>query len=227
MNKIQLPTVTLMTTTSVRLPEHIEAIKKCCENIKFGKVILVSHELPKDLPDYVEYKYYPEIRDIMDFNILMFRNVGKFVETSHALFCQDHAFVTNPELWDNDWLQYDYIGAPWPIRENSYIDDNGERVRVGNGGFSLRSSKLMQLPLKLNIPLVHEQGFYNEDGNICCYHKSKFLAHGIKYAPVEVAAKFSYENPVPENQGIPSFGFHRFQNPANQNKNFFNSISKF
>lgn len=209
---INLPDVTLIATTSVRLPEHIEAIKKCCENIKFGKVILVSHELPKDLPDYVEYKYYPEIRNIMDFNILMFRNVGNFVETSHALFCQDHAYIIFPELWDNNWLDYDWIGAPWPIRENSYIADNGERVRVGNGGFSLRSKKLMDFPIQQNIPLVHEQGYWNEDGNIACYHRRKFLAHGINYAPVDVAAVFSYENPVPENQNIfRTFGFHKFR----------------
>lgn len=222
---INLPDVTLVCTTSVRMVEHIAAIKKCCENINFGKVILVSHELPENLPDYVEHKYYPEIKDIMDFNILMFRNVGQFVETSHALFCQDHAFVDRADLWEDDWLQFDYIGSPWQIRENSYIADNGERVRVGNGGFSLRSSKLMRLSLELNIPLVHEQGYWNEDGNVCCYHRSKFLAHGIKYAPVEVAARFSYENPVPENQGVPSFGFHKFMNPANKKHDVFNSVT--
>jgi hypothetical protein len=38
---------------------------------------------------------------------------------------------------------------------------------------------------------------------------------GIKYAPVEVAAKFSYENPVKENKfgNIPTFGYHRNISP--------------
>jgi hypothetical protein len=36
------------------------------------------------------------------------------------------------------------------------------------------------------------------------------LENGIKYAPIEVAAKFSYENDVPENMHIKEFfGFHR------------------
>jgi len=36
------------------------------------------------------------------------------------------------------------------------------------------------------------------------------LENGIKYAPIEVAAKFSYENDVPENKDIKDFfGFHK------------------
>ena len=61
-------------------------------------------------------------------------------------------------LWDPKFLNYDYIGALWPhYKEN----------QVGNGGFSLRSKKLLESSRKLieenpdyNLPLI-------EDDYIC------------------------------------------------------------
>ena len=129
------------------------------------------------------------------------------------LYVQAHAWILHPDLWDDNWLQYDYCGAPWPIVENSYITNNGERARVGNGGFSLRSKKLLDLPKKMNWGLREEQGWANEDGNIVCYYCKEMLENGIKYAPLDVACKFAYENTVPENIGIKTFGFHRRMPP--------------
>jgi len=35
-----------------------------------------------------------------------------------------------------------------------------------------------------------------------------FIEEGCKFPSVEVAARFSYETPVPENKGLIPFGFH-------------------
>jgi len=118
-------------------------------------------------------------------------------------------------MWKDEWLEYDYLGAPWGIVPNTYIANNGETVRVGNGGFSLRSKFLMDLPFNQGFRLRSEQGWQNEDGNICCYYRKEFLKLGIKYAPVEVAAEFSFENVCVENYGRKTFGFHRNMNPWN------------
>jgi hypothetical protein len=207
-----LPNVTLLAISSIKLQDTILALKTCMEDFKFGAVKLVSDIDP--IYDYapsgqLQHEFCPKIYDIMDFNHYVFSELGKHVQTSHMLMVQYHAWILRPELWDDTWLEYDYIGAPWPVKENSYIANTGERVRVGNGGFSLRSKRLLDLPKKLGLPLKQEQGYYNEDGNCCCYYRKEFLDVGIKYAPIEVAARFSYENDVPENEGIESFGFHR------------------
>jgi hypothetical protein len=68
---------------------------------------------------------------------------------------------------------------------------------------------LLDLPKKLGIPLVNDRGYKNEDGNICSYYRKLFLENGIKYAPLNVAIDFSYENPIPENRDIIPFGFHK------------------
>jgi hypothetical protein len=210
MAKIQLPDVTLIAPTGLHVPETITAIEKCCVGIDFGAVKLVAPEIPENTPDYIVFEKCDEMDSYFNYNNYVFRNLYNHVQTSHCLLIQYDSWIINSELWDNSWLEYDYIGAPWAIKDDAYIAwHSNEHVRVGNGGFSLRSKKLIGIPSLCDLPLTQEQGFYNEDGNVCCYYRVEFLAEGIKYAPVDVAAKFSFETPVEENFGIMPFGFHK------------------
>jgi hypothetical protein len=206
-----LKDVTLIAYSSHDVKENIESLQKCMECFNFGAVKIISHKKPDYLPEGIVYEQGREIKEINDFNEYMFMSFGNHIETSHCLYVQHHAFVISPEIFNIKWLKYDYIGAPWPIVENAYIANTGERVRQGNGGFSLRSKKLLDLPKKMGWYLREEQGWANEDGNICCYWREEMLENGINYAPVEIAAKFAYENPVPENNygNMKTFGFHR------------------
>jgi len=209
--KKYLKDVTLLAYTSHEVEGTVASLQECQKDIKFAEVKLLSHEKPNNLPSNITYEYAPEINDINDFNHYMFLELGKHVSTSHMLYVQAHAWILHPELWNDDWLQYDYCGSPWRIVENAYIANNGKRARVGNGGFSLRSKKLLDLPKNMNWELRQEQSWYNEDGNVCCYWRKEMLENGIKYAPIEVASIFSYENPMKENNygNIKTFGFHR------------------
>lgn len=212
MDKIQLPDVTLIAVSSIKIPETILALQKSYKGIDFGAVKLISHECPKELPEEIQFEECPLLDDIIKYNRYIFKELYTHIYTSHCLLTQYDSWVLNPELWNNDWLQYDYCGAPWRWMPNSYIcRDTGEHIRVGNGGMSLRSKKLIGLPKKYNIPLIHENFYFNEDGNIAVYNRVRFLELGIKYAPIEVAARFSYENPVLENNmgNMPTFGFHK------------------
>ena len=212
MNKIEVPDVTLVAVDCTnRIEETIKALQICAKKINFGNAVLLRHEKPKNLPSFIIYKKIAKIKNIDEYNFFMFLELYKYFNTTHCLTIQDHALIINPELWDNNWLKWDWIGAPWEIRENSYIANNGERIRQGNGGFSLRSKKICSLPSKMGWELREERGFYNEDGNFTVYWRKEMLKQGIKYAPLEVAAKFSYENPVGENNfgNTKTFGFHR------------------
>lgn len=208
---LNLPDVTLIATTSIDVEETIEAMKICMLKANFGKAIFVSHQLPDNLPQNIEFHYHKKIENIMDFNHLMWEDLWKYFDSSHCLTVQNHAYILDKIQWQDEWLDYSYIGAPWPIKDNAYLTDGGERVRVGNGGFSLRSKQYCYLPTKLGLPLTERHGYYNEDGNGVVYYRQEFIDQGIIYAPVEVAAKFSYETPVEENQcgELPTFGFHR------------------
>jgi hypothetical protein len=99
--------------------------------------------------------------------------------------------------WDMDFLNYDYIGAPW--------GNCDESVAVGNGGFSLRSRKLMEVLVHLKLkcdPTLPDADA--EDVVICKYHRQDILTKGCKFAPFALAQKFSTEN----SELTDTFGFH-------------------
>jgi len=205
-----LKDVTLYALTSIEIDAAIHAIMKSSEKLEFGAIKLLSDKEPDNLPDKIKWEYVPKMSNIDHFNYYMFLETGKHIETSHALHVHHHAWVINSEMWDDEWLQYDYIGAPWKVIENTYIGNDGTVARVGNDGFSLKSKKLLDIPKQNNFHLRSEQGYFNVDGQCCCYWRKEMLELGIKYASVEVAAKFSYENEVPENQNdLVPFGFHK------------------
>jgi hypothetical protein len=75
---------------------------------------------------------------------------------------------------------------------------------VGNGGFSPRSKKLLDLVASWSIP---ENVI--EDDYICRQVRSDLEEAGIKFAPESVADKFSYEREQPKGK---TFGFHGLVN---------------
>jgi hypothetical protein len=207
--KIKIHDVTLVSVSN-KTPETLAAMMRSLEQAEFDEVKFLTHEKTDGWPKEIEYEEVPEINSYMKYNDFIFRDLGSHINTPYALVVQNDSWILNGHLWHEQFLQYDYIGAPWPIRENSFMANNGDRVRVGNGGFSLRSSKLMNLPKVLGLPLIQEQGFFHEDGNCCVYYRKEFLERGIKYAPVELAAKFAFENYVQENLQLKEFfGFHK------------------
>ena len=56
MDKIQLPDVTLIAVSSIKIPETILALQKSYKGIDFGAVKLISHECPKELPEEIQFE---------------------------------------------------------------------------------------------------------------------------------------------------------------------------
>jgi len=205
---LNLSNITLVAPTGSHIEDTIKAMLYSMQGINFGTVKFVSHIWPKNLPSNIQFcECYP-MDTYIKYNRFVFEDLVDYIDTDFCILVQYDGFITNPHLWREEFLQYDYIGAIWPYSEDSYISPQGEHVRVGNGGFTLRSKKLLEAPKKYNIGFTHERGFYNEDGNVCVYNREAFLKAGIKYAPIEVAKYFSHEKNVPEIQGITPFGFH-------------------
>ena len=217
MQRGKIPEVTLLILADITIPEATYAINYSCKDIEWGAAkFLGSKGRPEGLREEVTYEETYPIQNINDFNYYCIYNLGNHVETSHALLIHPDGYVIRPWLWDNAWLEYDYIGAPWRDDPNAFLDPWGRNQRVGNGGFSLRSKRLLDVPKNVEVPWeVNEgdfykhmnAGLYNEDGNICVHNKHIFEAQGCKYAPVEVASKFSREDFLPDSEQE-TFGFH-------------------
>lgn len=206
---LKLDNVTLVAVSSIKIEENINALISSSKYIEFNSIKFISHIKPINLSTNIEYIECEKL-DYIGFSRYTFLELWKHINTDFCLLVHHDGYVINPECWSDDFLNYDYIGAPWPYSNNAYITDTGEHVRVGNGGFCLRSKKILKMPTDLGLTLEERQGFYNDDGNFCVYHRDKFINNGIKYAPIDIAARFSYENNIDENKDInKTFGFHR------------------
>lgn len=171
---------------------HKYAIEKSCEGIEFGAVKIIWDE-KCDSIDKWNYKVINELY--------------KYVDTDYCMLIHADGYIVNPQLWKDSWLEYDYIGAPWPLPTDdySYRDDGGNIVRVGNS-VSLRSKKLMERVAQ--FPWQSYYGNTNEDGFISVHHRQELEKEGFKFAPLEVAVHFSKEHEIPENVGLSTFAFH-------------------
>ena len=138
-------------------------------------------------------------------------HLWQYIGADYILLVQNDGLITNASKWTNEFLKYDFVGAPWPIPEDdkTYRTPNGRLVRVGNGGFSLRSRRLLRAPTVLGLKFTDNgSGFWHEDGAICVHHGDTLVDAGIRFAPVELAARFSTELVVPET--VESFGKHKY-----------------
>lgn len=137
--------------------------------------------------------------------VLCFDTIPSAVDTDFALYVQSDGFALNKKAWTDEFLEYDYIGAPWPF----HLDDLGS---VGNGGFSLRSRKLHDALVDMRAPVAMLNSAF-EDTLICrTFRRALEENYGIKFAPVDLATRFSIE--VPDYNYATykwigkSFGFH-------------------
>ena len=158
------------------------------------------------------------------------------LHTTLTLIFQGDGFVIHPDLWEDAFLDYDYIGAPWsPVGPNEHLGNKPWVNRVGNGGFSLRSKKFLaaSVPLEskynplasyLDPQLPKGESPVPEDWFLCVHNYKHMLSKGIKFADPSIAARFSVEHPVDENRYDPtdlstykSFGCHGSTNTGAMN----------
>jgi hypothetical protein len=207
--KLSLPTVTLLTVTAVDLDQAHAALLHSAGSADFGAVKMLCPALPRSPDRRVEYVRIPHI-DLAGYNRFMIESLHAHVATEHCLVVQSDGFVLDPARWDERFLEYDYVGAPWP----EYVDVVGSkrlylnRNSVGNGGFSLRSRRLLDATSRVRFDEL-EFPHRSEDLIICHYLYDEMLAAGISFAPPGLAALFSIESVgIPGQSPDTVFGFH-------------------
>lgn len=208
-----LQNVTLVAVSGIDPSGAVNALLLSMKGITYYDVVLISHTKPENLPAGITFKKCkdtelastdPKNKD--DYSLFMAYNLIDYIESDYCLIVHNDAYVLRPERWEPEFLSYDYIGAPWP--KNIHYTKEGVNIRVGNGGFSLRSRRLLNILNELHIPFSDSgTGYYNEDGIICVHHRKELEDAGMRFAPTDVAARFSHELDVPESVQQ-SFGFH-------------------
>ena len=198
---LELPHVTLLCADTVNHALAMRALERSCADIAFARVVFLTDALPPDItrPPGIEIRSIPPLRSRDDYSQLMLKGLLPHVDTSHVLVVQWDGYVVNAQAWDPAFLDVDYIGAKWFWYRDGHT--------VGNGGFSLRSRRLLEA---LQDPRV----VLSEAEDITIGRASRPLLedrYGIRFATEATADRFAFEAAYPI--GKP-FGFHGLFNFA-------------
>jgi len=185
----------LIRNTIIKLPNwnhsivcgniNYKFIKDICEDIcknSNSKINIVKLDINNLTPSK-----YSELLTTIDF-------WNNFTADKILLYQEDTMLFKNNI---DDFLEYDYIGAPWPIEQ----DDN--LFGVGNGGFSLRSRKKMievieKVKVK-DLKLGNSTKKYMMNTNSTFVPEDVYFSKGLsvyklgKVATRDVAINFSQE----------------------------------
>lgn len=188
---IELPQITVIIVDTLNYSQAIYAIKKTLEQIKPAKVVWFT-DRTFDLAD-VEIRHIAPLKSKADYSRFIIKGLAQAFETSHCLVIQHDGYVLDGSVWKPEFLNYDYIGAPW-----LYPDDRN----VGNGGFSLRS-----LVLQTALGQDDDIEVIEPEDEIIGRLYRRYLEQkwDIKFAPEEIAHQFAYELHEPYGR---TFGFH-------------------
>jgi len=203
--KLNLPDVTLICVDTRTHEQAIEAMHRSQAHIRFGKSVLIGaspseSQLRLTQASGIEWRTISPLRSIGDYSRFVLQELVTHIETSHALIVQWDGFVTHPALWQPDFLACDYIGPPWFKKD--------QIGAVGNGGFSLRSRKLLAATATLPY-----DGHSPEDRVICIDHRALLESrHAIRFAPPELARRFGVE----QGPRVDAFGFHGIEHFAHE-----------
>lgn len=236
---LNLPSVTLMGIDTVAPHRTIDAMRHSSYQCTFGDVILLTDTKQHDLTSIS--LVYPECRIVhapqdnkkLRYPLKVVKGSGdapKFgtvipsyefavliepsnhVKTDFVIFQEWDAGIIDPDAWKDEFMNYDYIGAPWPV--NRYVGCTS-RNNVGAGGFAMKSKRWCEIVGALarqqprHIPLVSDQW-------ACQTMRRELEQRGIRFAPTALADQFAIENGYYAGQ----FGFHG-KCTINMNKHLF------
>jgi len=188
--------------------EAIPAIQATMEQIPNTVGLILSLRRP-DLPVGIEWKKIG-FMNYNQYSIFVMHSLYSFINTEHCLLVQDDGWCING-LNINRFLEYDYVGAPCHL---AFIDksENNERpyrheviakfgwvneprrTVIQNGGFSLRSRRLLEAPNKYGFTHTGSPQFWKEDIQLTGIYRKLLEAKGIRFAPEDVAKTFAIEH---------------------------------
>ncbi|WP_310633470.1 DUF5672 family protein [Paraburkholderia sp.] len=204
----------------------LSAIELSMQQLPGSRGLLISPARPAGMQDRVRHI---QVRPFgyLEYSIFILYSLGQFIETEFALVVQDDGWAVDSRNWRPEFFDYDYLGAPihlarvyqhdQPVfrRGFSWVEDvlRGARVdNIFNGGFSLRSKKLLDAPRSLRIPfqipvpsisadaphaMQWDGDEVNEDVWLCLCARQVLERAGVKFPPLDIAKRFSIEHAAP------------------------------
>jgi tetratricopeptide (TPR) repeat protein len=194
---IDASSVTLACVDTLNPRLALRALDRSRSGIRFARTVLLTTSVPAEIPSGVEVATIAPIASREAYSQFVLKSLVEHVSTAHVLLVQWDGYVVNPAAFDRAFLDVDYLGARWFWHEDGHD--------VGNGGFSMRSRRLLEALQDPRIELIDA-----EDTTICrTFRPLLERDHGIRFADARLADRFAFEASYPV--GKP-FGFHGLYN---------------
>tara|TARA_B100001057_G_C22631327_1_gene864503 strand:- start:106 stop:828 length:723 start_codon:yes stop_codon:yes gene_type:complete len=200
MKKLPVDLVTINTNS---VEAGIKALEYSQKTIKFNNTYLFSSE---NVSGDFELIKINKFKNVIEYNNFIIK-LTDYIDSEFVLIVQPDGYLINPLKWSDNFLNYDYIGAPWPSdkkwlnRWSKYpsniknpIHKNIEFNRIGNGGFSLRSKKFLEYSSNFESNFIKNGVPEDIFLNLVNFDLAK--ENNIKYPDIETAINFSYETPL-------------------------------
>lgn len=213
---LELPNITLLAIDTIDPQRTIKAMQYSLLQAKFAEAVLVTSGKtfkPEMLNTIGGKGRIDKIREVFvpmgprsDYERQIICELPGWFKTDFCMFQEWDSAIVNPNAWNSDWLDYDFIGAPWPydFYEIGYPPCT-KRNCVGNGGFSLRSRDFcLQTGAIFQSMGQPKEATKLSDAWICRTIRPDLESVGMKFALEEDALKFSCENRFYNGQ----FGIH-------------------
>lgn len=189
-------TITIASVSGKNPYASVEAIARTQACIPYScRYLLISTYCPtgwktkdwKQLPDYGNNLTREIIGSLSAFMLFEF---PKLIDTDYVILVQEDGFAVNPHHWTDEFFNYDFVGAPWPIWLRLLMKPRFNLKRaVGSGGFSLRSQKWLQAGMSVS-------GYNGAAEDVFALRRS--LNHwtnvGCRVAPIQIAKRWSIEH---------------------------------
>ncbi len=191
-NRLSLSQVTLCAVTSVNVRATVRALEACLAQVAFAECLLLTDAAVQ--PAHPEIRLVPIARlgSSAAYSQFMLSGLVEHIGTTHCLTAQWDGHVLDASKWRPEFLDFDYIGASWP-----QFNDGHD---VGNGGFSLRSRRLMNLCRAADFRPGHP-----EDIAIGRTNRAWLESAGMCFASRQVADLFAAERSA---SLAATFGYH-------------------
>lgn len=190
--RLHLPQVTLCAITSVNVAATVRALEASAAQVDFAQILLLTDAQLHLLHPAITLVPIAPLRSSAAYSDFLLTHLVDHVHTSHCMIAQWDGHPLDARRWDPTFLNYDYIGASWP-----QFDDGHD---VGNGGFSLRSRRLMDLCRAPEFVLDHP-----EDVAVARTNRNWLEGQGMRFASRALADAFAAER---AGDLAASFGYH-------------------
>lgn len=191
--KLNLWDTCLVAVCHQNTPDYVErtcrVMRYTRKLINFGGVILFTHFPPP--PWYEGNRVQLPAMDREQGNLLLASLTYALEPHDHTLYVSEDGFPLDTALWQPEFQNFDYIGAPW-----------ADGV-VGNNGFCMYSSRFFAA--YRTLPFNDPNAIRAQDEWFCRYKREVFEMMGIEFSPTDLAERFSTET---TGRDKPSFGFH-------------------